>query len=242
MRLRRMRRQWISSCSGRKLPDAERSGLAEIAIPTFGYKAHTSSDRRFRLIRCWDITDASCYDGRLLREGLLDPTNTGAGVWADTAYRSERTRPGCSATASSAISTGADRPDGRSRRTSAVAMPDAPATGRRSSTSARSRSGPWDWRFARSGWHEPAPASGWPTSPTTSGDWYSCRAASPPDVASRGPSAPTAEAGASKPRRQGNLRPHHPIPAVKRRFRPTMTSETGLVEVPNSSKTTRPGC
>ena len=75
--------------TGRKPPDAERSGLAEIAIPTFGYKAHTSIDRRFRLIRCWDVTDASRYDGRLLREGLLDPTNTGAGVWADTAYRSE---------------------------------------------------------------------------------------------------------------------------------------------------------
>ena len=47
-------------------------------------------DRRFRLIRCWDVTDASLYDGRLLRKGLLDPTNTGAGVWADTAYRLER--------------------------------------------------------------------------------------------------------------------------------------------------------
>ena len=67
-----------------------RSGLAETAIPTFGYKVHTSIDRRFRLIRCWDVTDASRYDGRLLREGLLDPRNTGPGVWADTAYRSER--------------------------------------------------------------------------------------------------------------------------------------------------------
>ena len=76
--------------TGRKPPDAERSGLVEIATPTFGYKAHTSIDRRFRLIRCWDVTDASRYDVRLLREGLLNPTNTGAGVWADTAYRSER--------------------------------------------------------------------------------------------------------------------------------------------------------
>lgn len=67
-----------------------RSGLVEIAVPTFGYKAHTSIGWRFRLIRCWEVTDASRYDGRLLREGLLDLTNTGAGVWADTAYRSER--------------------------------------------------------------------------------------------------------------------------------------------------------
>ena len=76
--------------TGRKALDTERSGLAEIAIPTFGYKAHTSVDRRFRLIRYWDVTDASRFGGRLLREGLLDPTNTGAGVWADTAHRSER--------------------------------------------------------------------------------------------------------------------------------------------------------
>lgn len=46
-------------------------------IPTFGYNAHTSIVRRFRLILCWDVTDTSRHDGRVLREGLLDPTNTG---------------------------------------------------------------------------------------------------------------------------------------------------------------------
>ena len=61
------------------------------------------------------------------------------------------TRPGCSATASSATSTGAAHPDGRCRHTSAVAMPGAPATGHRSSMSSRCRSRPWDWRFARPG-------------------------------------------------------------------------------------------
>ena len=42
------------------------------------------------MIRCWDVTDASRHDGWLLRQGLLDPTNTGAGIWADTAYRSQQ--------------------------------------------------------------------------------------------------------------------------------------------------------
>ena len=70
--------------------DPERKALLDIAIPTFGYKAHTNIDRRYRLIRCWDVTDASRHDGWLLRQGLLDPTNTGAGVWADTAYRSQQ--------------------------------------------------------------------------------------------------------------------------------------------------------
>jgi len=62
---------------------------ADIAIPVFGYKAHTSIDRRFGFIRCWDVTDASRHDGRMLRRGLLDKTNTGASVWADSAYWSK---------------------------------------------------------------------------------------------------------------------------------------------------------
>jgi transposase, IS5 family len=35
------------------------------------------------------VTDASRHDGRMLRRGLLDGTNTGTTVWADSAYRSK---------------------------------------------------------------------------------------------------------------------------------------------------------
>ena len=61
---------------------------ADIAIPVFGYKSHSSIDRRHGFIRKWDVTDASRHDGRMLRRGLLDRTNTGTIVWADSAYRS----------------------------------------------------------------------------------------------------------------------------------------------------------
>jgi transposase, IS5 family len=61
---------------------------AGIAIPAFGYKSHASIDRRHGFIRKWDVTDASRHDGRMLRRGLLDGTNTGTTVWADSAYRS----------------------------------------------------------------------------------------------------------------------------------------------------------
>ncbi len=64
--------------------------LPDIAIPSFGDKAHASIDRRHRLIRRWDVTDAAAHDGRMLRRGLLDTTNTGSGVWADSAYRSKK--------------------------------------------------------------------------------------------------------------------------------------------------------
>ena len=62
----------------------------DIAIPSFGYKAHNSIDKRFRLIRKWDVTNAAKHDGRMLRRGLLDTSNTGSGVWADSAYRSKQ--------------------------------------------------------------------------------------------------------------------------------------------------------
>ena len=75
--------------TGKARRDGHRTML-DIAIPSFGTKAHTSIDRRYRLIRCWEVTDASRHDGRWLRQGLLDPTNTGAGGWADTTYRSQQ--------------------------------------------------------------------------------------------------------------------------------------------------------
>ena len=37
----------------------------------------------------WSVTDAARYDGRELA-GLLDRSNTGSSVWADTAYRSAK--------------------------------------------------------------------------------------------------------------------------------------------------------
>ena len=61
---------------------------ADIAIPVFGYKSHASIDRRHGFIRRWDVTDASRHDGRMLRRGLLDRTNIGTIVWADSADRS----------------------------------------------------------------------------------------------------------------------------------------------------------
>ena len=60
----------------------------DLAIPLFGYQNHISIDRGFGFIRRWTATDAAAYEGRRLREGLLDKANTASGIWADTAYRS----------------------------------------------------------------------------------------------------------------------------------------------------------
>lgn len=61
----------------------------DIAVPTFGYQNHISIDRRYRLIRRRQATDAAAYEGRMLHRGLLDKSNTASLVWADTAYRSK---------------------------------------------------------------------------------------------------------------------------------------------------------
>jgi IS5 family transposase len=69
-------------------PDGEVPPV-DIAIPAFGYQNHIGADRRYRLIRRWTATDAAAHAGARLSE-LLDPTNTAAGVWADSGYRSKK--------------------------------------------------------------------------------------------------------------------------------------------------------
>lgn len=65
-----------------------RQAVAEIAVPIFGYKKHLGIDRSHGFIRRFVGTDAARHDGGQLG-AVLDPGNTGGGVWADTAYRSK---------------------------------------------------------------------------------------------------------------------------------------------------------
>jgi len=53
----------------------------------YGYKNHVSVDREHKLVRRFSVTDAAVHDSQVLGE-LLDPANSGAGVWGDSAYRS----------------------------------------------------------------------------------------------------------------------------------------------------------
>ena len=53
----------------------------------YGYKNHIGIDRMHKLIRRYAETDASVHDSQKL-DDVLDKSNTGAEVWADSAYRS----------------------------------------------------------------------------------------------------------------------------------------------------------
>ncbi|MGE8136016.1 IS5 family transposase [Novosphingobium subterraneum] len=61
----------------------------DLAIPMFGYKNHVGIDRAHGLIRTWDASAANAHDGARL-PNLISTSNTGSGVWADTAYRSKK--------------------------------------------------------------------------------------------------------------------------------------------------------
>ncbi len=56
----------------------------------YGYKNHVNADAKHKLIRQYDVTDASVHDSQKF-DGLLNQTNTSADVYADSAYRSAET-------------------------------------------------------------------------------------------------------------------------------------------------------
>src|SRR6267378_455539 len=53
----------------------------------YGYKNHVDVDKAHNLIRKWDVTNAAVHDSQKL-DDVLDLSNTGKEVWADSAYRS----------------------------------------------------------------------------------------------------------------------------------------------------------
>ena len=81
--------RWTLKFTKTKRHDDATIPSSDLAISFFGYKSHIFIDRKFRLIRKWEATDAAASDGARLREGLLDKTNTASTVWAGTAYRSK---------------------------------------------------------------------------------------------------------------------------------------------------------
>lgn len=56
----------------------------------FGYKNHINADAKHKLIRRYDVSDASVHDSQKL-DGLLNKSNTSEAVYADSAYRSAET-------------------------------------------------------------------------------------------------------------------------------------------------------
>lgn len=54
----------------------------------YGYKNHVTIDVKHKIVRTYDVTDASVYDSTVFEE-LLSTTNSSKDVYGDSAYRSE---------------------------------------------------------------------------------------------------------------------------------------------------------
>jgi IS5 family transposase len=81
--------RWTVKFSKAKAAEDGKAQQRDIAIPAFGYKNHAAIDRRHGFIRGWNVTSAAAYDGAQLCN-VLNRSNTGSTVWADTAYRSKK--------------------------------------------------------------------------------------------------------------------------------------------------------
>ncbi len=81
----KVRKEWSKQKNAQKDTDArwtKKNGKS-----FFGYKNHVQVDVKHKLIREYDVTAASVHDSQVF-ESLLDPNNSSAEVWADSAYRS----------------------------------------------------------------------------------------------------------------------------------------------------------
>lgn len=78
---------WLENPLKLRQKDTEARWTKKNEISHYGYKNHINADRRFKLIRKYDVTSAAPHDSTVF-DSLLDPDNTCADVWADSAYRS----------------------------------------------------------------------------------------------------------------------------------------------------------
>ena len=79
---------WADKPAKRSQKDVDARWTKKHGKSHYGYKNHVNVDRMHKLVRRYHVTDAAVHDSQVVDE-LLTRGNTGSGVWADTAYRSE---------------------------------------------------------------------------------------------------------------------------------------------------------
>lgn len=79
---------WADNPAKRSQKDVDARWTKKHGKSHYGYKNHVNVDRKHKLVRRYHVSDASMHDSQAV-DHLLMRSNTGAGVWADAAYRSE---------------------------------------------------------------------------------------------------------------------------------------------------------
>ncbi|HLF64163.1 MAG TPA: IS5 family transposase, partial [Saprospiraceae bacterium] len=75
----------------RKQKDVDAAWTTKHGKHHYGYKNHIKVDAKSKLIDEFEVTPANIHDGQVFEE-LLDETDVGQPVWADSAYDSAETR------------------------------------------------------------------------------------------------------------------------------------------------------
>ncbi len=79
---------WADKPAMRSQKDTDARWTKKHGKSHYGYKNHVNVDRQHKLIRRYHFSNAALHDSQAV-DHLLMPSNTGSGVWADAAYRSE---------------------------------------------------------------------------------------------------------------------------------------------------------
>jgi IS5 family transposase len=79
---------WIDKPSKLNQKDVDARWTKKNDETFYGYKNHVNVDVKNKLVREYSVTAANVHDSKEFKK-LLDKDNTGKGVWADSAYRSE---------------------------------------------------------------------------------------------------------------------------------------------------------
>lgn len=79
---------WADKPATRSQKDPDARWTKKHGKSHYGYKNHVNVDRQHKLVRRYHVSDAALHDSQAVDQ-LLMRGNTGAGVWADAAYRSE---------------------------------------------------------------------------------------------------------------------------------------------------------
>jgi IS5 family transposase len=79
---------WENKPAKRSQKDVDARWTKKHGKSHYGYKNHVNVDRKHKLVRRYHVSDAALHDSQAV-DHLLMRGNTGSGVWADAAYRSE---------------------------------------------------------------------------------------------------------------------------------------------------------
>lgn len=80
--------EWDSQPNKKRQKDVDARWTKKRNVSYYGYKNHVSVDAKHKFIRRFKVTCASVHDSQVIKP-LLDKSNSGKDVWADSAYFSD---------------------------------------------------------------------------------------------------------------------------------------------------------